>query len=199
MKKCFLVIFSIIAFASVAQRINDFNLFFAGNGITVKFTISKGTLCNGYNILHSLDSINFNTIYNFPGVCGNTSNDESISYFHASPEVNKNNYYKIELIPIEVSVIKKIFVFAASDLEAVLYPNPQTGNSDLLDLRIFNAGTIQLKGFIYDQHGSSIQELNLTTSFDLAKINVSNLKNGVYFIRLTGAEKKYSFKLIINR
>lgn len=199
MKKYLLVIFSIIAFTCGAQRINDLNLFFAGNGVTVKFIISKGTLCNGYTILHSLDSINFNTIYNFPGVCGNTSNDESISYFHAAPEVNKNNYYKIELIPIEVSVIKKIFVFAASDLEAVLYPNPHTSYSDLLDLRIFNAGTIQLKGFIYDQHGSSIQELNLTTSFDLAKINLSNLKNGVYFIRLMDAEKKYSFKLIINR
>ena len=199
MKKLLLFIFGCITFAGSAQRISDFNLFFAGNGVTIKFTILKGTLCNGYNILHSLDSINFKTIYNFPGICGNTSTDESISYFHASPEINKNNYYKIELIPIEVSLVKKIFVFEAADLEAVLYPNPQTGNSDLLDLRIFNAGTIQLKGFIYDQHGSSIQELNLTTSLDLAKINVSNLKNGVYFIRLLNSEKKYSFKLIINR
>jgi hypothetical protein len=199
MKKLLLFIFGCIAFAGSAQRINDLNLFFAGNGVTVKFIISKGTSCNGYNILHSIDSINFNTIYNFPGICGNTSNDESISYFHASPKINNNNYYKIELIPIEVSVIKKIFVFAASDLEAFLYPNPHTSYSDLLDLRIFNAGTIQLKGFIYNQQGNPIQELNLTTSFDLAKINVSNLKNGVYIIRLMNEEKKYSFKLIINR
>ena len=95
MKKSIVIIFLFISLASFAQRITNFDAFIAGNGAAIKFVISKGTSCNGYNILHSLDSINYSAIYNFPGICGNTASDESISYLDTAPDVNKYNYYKI--------------------------------------------------------------------------------------------------------
>ncbi|MEI8137567.1 MAG: T9SS type A sorting domain-containing protein, partial [Bacteroidota bacterium] len=143
--------------------------------------------------------INYSTIYHYPGVCGNTSTDENVSYLHTNPYFNANNYYKIELVPIEMSFAKKIFVPEIPIVNAIIYPNPIVTNADQLKFRILSANNTKLTGYIYNHAGIPISTLELTTVFDIATINVNEFKNDTYLIKLSDSEKTYSFKFIINR
>ena len=78
-------------------------MFTAGNGVSVKFTISKGAQCAGYRIWQGVDSVNFKLVYNYPGICGDLNVSQDISYFHETPNINQINYYKAELFPVEFS------------------------------------------------------------------------------------------------
>ncbi|MDP3557140.1 MAG: T9SS type A sorting domain-containing protein [Bacteroidota bacterium] len=199
MKKLCAIIFVLLSFYGFTQRITNFRVFLAGTGVGIKFTITTGTSCNGYNIFHSTDSINFIPVYNFPGICGNSPDDENISFLHSTPNYNKTNYYKIELIPIEESPVLRIFVPEIPNKNSVIYPNPIQTNSDQISFRVFYSNSLKLNGFIYNQNGQPLRSLELTTIFDTATIGVSDLGNGFYILKLTDGEKTYFHKFIINR
>lgn len=193
-------IFIVLSFCCKAQqRIQNLNVFVAGTSVGIKFTITKGVQCSGYAIYHSADSINFNQIYNYPGVCGDVTTSQDISYTHTSPLINQINYYKVELIPIETSPVKRIYVNVAPKIILVAFPNPVVNIYDLLNLKISNSNNIILFGFIYNQSGKPIRQLNLTTQIDATTVNINDLSNGLYVIWLTDNTSVYTSKFIINR
>ncbi|MDX2172650.1 MAG: T9SS type A sorting domain-containing protein [Bacteroidota bacterium] len=197
------VVFFVILTASVyAQRIQNFNVFAAGSVVGVKFTISPGTSCSGYKIWHSLDStyFGFNPIYDYPGICGASGTSEDVSYTHGSPAVNQVNYYKVELVPVETSAIRRVFVpIDQTKVKLFIYPNPIGEISDILSLKISNIGSAKLVGFLYNQFGHKLRELDLMTQFDLASINVYDLNDGLYEVWLTDGNQAYSSKFIVRR
>jgi hypothetical protein len=193
---CFLLTLTI--FAS-AQRVQNFSLFLVNTQVAIRFTVTKGSQCFGYTIWHSLDSINFNQLYNYPGTCGDVSNDQDYSYTHANPALNQVNFYKIELIPVETTPAKSIFVSDQPRARLFLFPNPLTFNDDLLHLKIFNAVNLRTEGFIFNQAGNPVKELDITTQADLASINISDLPNGLYVIWLTDGISAFTSKFIIYR
>jgi hypothetical protein len=199
MKKIFIFIFIFFGFSGLAQRIANLNVFLAGSSVGVKFTVSKGTSCNGYIIWHSADSVNFTQVYNYPGICGNTATDENISFLHSNPIINVNNYYKVDLVPIETSTIKRIFVAEILNSSLIIYPNPVITISDMLTARIYSANNTKVTGFIFNQKGNLIKEIDLTTQFDLLTIGVAELNNGLYLLKLNDGQRSYSSKFIINR
>ncbi|MBA3680301.1 MAG: T9SS type A sorting domain-containing protein [Bacteroidetes bacterium] len=199
MKKIIFLMLFIFSLSGFAQRISNYKVFLAGKGVAVKFTITKGTSCSGYIIKHSKDSVNFTDVFNYPGICGDTARDESISYFHNDPLFNTDNYYKIELVPVENSVIKKIFVPEILNTSISVYPSPVQTVSDYLTVRIYNTNNTKLSGFIYDQHGKPLKILDLTTTFDLTTITVADLNNGMYFLRLNDGQTSYVSKFFILR
>ena len=199
MKKLVAIILFSISFIGFAQRITGIKTYLIGTGVDVKFTVTKGTSCNGYNILHSLDSINFTEVYHYPGVCGNSSTDENVSFLHTSASINVFNYYKVELVPIETSLVQKIFVPEIPNANAMVYPNPLITKTDQLSFRVFNSNNIHLTGFIYNEKGVALKALDLKTIIDIATIGVADLSNGVYLLNLSDGEKNYSYKFIINR
>lgn len=199
MKKIFIFIFIVFWFSGLAQRIANLNVFLAGASVGVKFTVSKGTSCNGYIIWHSADSVNFTQVYNYPGVCGNTATDENISFLHTNPLINVNNYYKVDLVPIETSTIKRIFVAEILNSSLIIYPNPVIAISDMLTVRIYSTNNTKVTGFILNQKGNPIKEIDLTTQFDLLTISVAELNNGLYLLKLNDGQRSYSSKFIINR
>lgn len=199
MKKLSFFIFILFSINIIAQRISNYKVLLAGSGVLVKFTITKGTSCSGYIIKHSKDSVNFTDVFNYPGVCGDTARDESISYLHSTPQFNTNNYYKIELVPVENSVAKKIFVPELLNTSMSVYPSPVETVTDHLTVRIYNTNNTRLSGFIYDAHGKPLKVLDVTTTFDLTTISVAELNNGVYFLRLKDGQTSYVSKFFILR
>ncbi len=195
MKKIYCFILLIFSVAVVAQRINNFEVYLVGKTVGVNFTISKGTTCNGYSIKHSIDSIHFSIIYNFPGICGDTLLDVGVNYTHLSPVLNTVNYYKVDLIPIETSKVKRIFVPEAATNK--IYPNPIS--SALLTVRINNLQNAKLNGSIYSQKGTLIKVFEATSVNDFVSIAVGDLENGMYLIKLNDGQKTYSYKFIIAR
>jgi hypothetical protein len=199
LRKLITILLINISVVGLAQRLTDIKTLLVGTGVDVRFTVTKGTSCNGYTILHSLDSVYFLQVYHYPGVCGNSISDENVSFLHTNTSINTFNYYKIELVPIESSFVQRIFVPELPNAKAIVYPNPIITNSDQLSFRILNSNNIKLKGFIYSEEGLRLRVLDLTTTIDIAKINVGDLINGIYSVQLNDGEKNYTYKFIINR
>lgn len=194
-------IFVLVLFAQslLSQRIINVNLFPTNTSVVVKFTISAGPTCNGFSILHSLDSITFNEIASEPGICGLTNADEDKSFTHQNPVFNKINHYKIRLDPfVETSAPKSIFV---SDIEKdgiSVYPSPFIKGSEL-NLRISGENSERYQGFIYDDSGAKVRSLDLTTNSNHATVTVSGLDNGVYVAWLSNGASAFKARFIIFR
>ena len=65
--------------------------------VLLSWSIMQGNTCNGIQILHSTDSINFSQISSIEGICGSTQQSISYSFTDLSPEKNANNYYRLQL------------------------------------------------------------------------------------------------------
>ena len=194
--------FVLLSVSYYAQRIQNFNVFVAGSSVGVKFTIAPGASCSGYKIWHSLDStyFGFTPLYDYPGICGGSGTSEDVSYTHTNPTINQVNFYKVELVPVETSPIRRVFVpIDQTKVRLFVYPNPLGQISDVLNLKISNIGTKRLVGFLYNQFGHKLRELDLTTQFDLAAINVYDLNDGLYEIWLTDGTIPYASKFIVRR
>lgn len=181
------------------QRIKNFNAFQVNNSVVLKFTVGAGPTCNGYTVLYSADSTFYNAIYDYPGICGNSTADDSQSWTHGNPAFNQNNYYKIQLNPGETSLAQKVFVVPQTKATLFAYPNPINNYTDLLSLRILGANNLRTVGFLYDQFGKPLRELDLRTVVDTSTLNINDLRDGLYVIWLTDGFMAYSTKFIIQR
>jgi len=199
-KKYFFAILIVVFSVNLnAQRIQNLNVFVAGTNVVVKFSIGTGTQCSGYKILHSLDSTYFNVVFDYPGICGTSATPEEISYTHTGPSLNQTNFYKVELVPIETSLTKRVFVPEQKISQLLVYPNPVTQLTDLLNLKIANAGKTRLIGFVYNQAGKPVKQIDVTTINDATSINIFDVNNGLYVVWLTDGFQVFSKKFIINR
>ena len=193
-------IFIFLSVSIYAQfRIVNFNLFQVGTNVLIKFTVTAGSICNGYTVYHCLDSVSFVPVYDYAGVCGTSSSDENFSYTHTGATPDKINYYKVQLSTVETSGIRRIYVPSNSRSGIIAYPNPILNTSDSLKLRLFNTNNLQLVGFIYSPSGKPRQELHLKAKGELTALDVNNFENGVYVVWLTDGYQAYSSKFIINR
>jgi hypothetical protein len=197
------LVFSIalfISFSALAQHIIGFNVFPSANSVTLKFTITPGSNCTGYTVLHSLDSTFYNpvVIENFD--CNSVYGNTERSVTHSSPVLNQTNHYKIQLDPYyETSQARSVYVSQTANLKMLVYPNPVYLYNDILTLKIFNASNIRVIGFLYDQFGNAIRTLDLTTKVDLTTLETGGLENGVYLIWVTDGNQAFSSKFIIYR
>ncbi len=194
-------LFSLLQLGGFAQqRIQDFNVFQSDNYVGVRFNISPGPACNGYDVMHSTDSINYISVYNYAGICGDRPEPDPQSYTHTSPALNQMNFYRIQLnFPYEQSEVRRLYVNQAGRARMSVYPNPIVQNTEILNLRFYNAESTNLVGFLYDRFGTVMRELELTTNGDLAPLPVGNLRDGLYVIFLTDGLSAYSSKFIVIR
>lgn len=189
----------IFALSLHAQRIQNVNVFAADKYVGIRFTVSPGNQCPGYTIHHSVDSLNFYPLYTYAGICGDISKAQDYSYTHQAPAYNAVNYYKIELTGLEISGVYRVYIGPQSASLLLLYPNPLYFYSDYLNIKVFNTNNSRLVGFIYNQSGKPVRELDLTTKIDVTSINLSDQENGVYLLWLTDGTNVFSSKFIIAR
>lgn len=199
MKKLIFYILVILGFTANSQRIQNFYGVVSGTSVGLRFTITKGPQCSGYTIYHSIDSVNFIQIYDYPGICGDVSTDQNISYTHTSPAVNQTNYYKVQLVPVETTPVLRIYVADQPKKKMMVFPNPVVNSYDILSVKIFNVSNTRVIGFLYNQFGKPLREYDLTTVFDMTAINVYDLANGLYILWLTDGTQAFSSKFVINR
>jgi hypothetical protein len=192
----FLILFSLNLHA---QRIKYFSVYTASSSVGVAFTIGAGQQCLGYTILHSSDSVNFSRIYDYPQTCGSTSEDVQITYTHTNPLQNQVNYYRIQLEPYEISQTRRIYVSSQPNANMILYPNPVYFHAEMLNAKMFNTTSTRFAGYIYNQFGTTIREVDVTTKSDVATPDISGLENGVYLLWLTDGSYSFSSKFIISR
>jgi hypothetical protein len=96
-------------------------------------------------------------------------------------------------------IIKPITTSVANQLSAAafgIFPNPSNGN---LNIRWNQQETGNAAVVITDVTGREVytSNINMTTATGNAAINVANLNNGVYIVKVTGANINYSERLLI--
>jgi len=182
---------------SAQQRISNLNIYQTGSQVTVKFDIEPGPTCYGWDLLHSLDSLNFLVAYSYPNECGQPNGPQSMTGRHESPKRNQMNYYKIELKPYETSRLLSIYVGDNNVFTLDLYPNPVYRQHDELRFRLLSGSNLRLEGKILNDFGSPVRELDLISGSQYTSLDVSTMQNGLYVIWLTDGENLYRGKFII--
>ncbi len=199
MKKKVGFLFFLLSTHIFAQRILNFKIFQVNQAVFLNFILSKGSSCNGFNVLHSTDSVNFKIIHEDPTICGTSNADEAKNWTHANPITNQLNYYKIQLNPGEMSPVNRIFVNQTNKPNIVLFPNPISTDHDFLNIKILGTESLAFDGFIYNQFGNYVLKIEKQSTLSNTTIKINELSNGLYLIKLTDGYNLYSTKFIIQR
>ena len=129
-------------------------------GVLVNFTIRGGITCSGVTIQKSSDGINYENVYEFSGICGAPSTDETYNYTDTDPVINNISYYRLDLASLHIysEVISITFIDYRNG--ALVLPNPcrndckvyfvnKTG--DAHEIKLFNSsGNIILNDLVED-------------------------------------------------
>ncbi len=199
MKKKVGFLFFLLSTHIFAQRILNFKIFQVDQAVFLNFILSKGSSCNGFNVLHSTDSVNFKIIHEDPTICGTSNADEVKNWTHVNPIINQLNYYKIQLNPGEMSPVNRIFVNQTNKPNIVLFPNPISTDIDLLTIKILGTESLEFDGFIYNQFGNYVLKIENQSTLSNSTIKIHELSNGLYLIKLTDGYNLYSTKFIIQK
>ena len=158
--------------------------------ILISFIISRGNACSGYQIQRSSDSINFDVIYDYRGICGELTNPQNISYTDETPLKNAVNYYRVMIPPADYSIIVSVIFSDISEKGYLLYSNPVTQTLQILS----SSSNGKLK--IYNQRGSFVKEY-FPNANGLYREDVSSFTAGLfYFVIENNVGKNSSGKFI---
>lgn len=197
MKIVFFILFVFVSSLSVAQNedvIEGFTATEFNGKVLLSWSIKQGNTCNGVEILHSIDSVSFNEIGSFVGICGSSSASISYDFTHLYPEKNAVNYYRLSLGGLGFSKIVSAEVLDLSGANYLLRPNPVTDFSELF----FDNETAQLHELsVYSSEG--VQVFYEQTTGELFLIDALNFDQGIYFfsIKKEGEVPKLTGKFLV--
>lgn len=83
------------------------------SNVLLNWVVSPGNTCADLELQLSTDSINYITIYVYPGICGNTSSSQSYQFNHVSAECSEKRFYRI--------ASSSSGVFARTDINFICY------------------------------------------------------------------------------
>lgn len=176
----FLLIFSFLftvnAFAQNEDVIEYLSVSEFNGKVLISWSILQGNTCNGVEILHSLDSVNFSEIGNIEGICGSSQESIACEYTDTSPEPNARNYYRISLGGIGFSWIVGIDIVALGKNASIVRPNPINEASEL---HFDNESNSEFSLNVYSDNGIFVHsEDTMSDNFTLKK---SDYSSGIYF------------------
>ncbi|MCX6274191.1 MAG: T9SS type A sorting domain-containing protein [Bacteroidetes bacterium] len=176
-------LFFTVTFHCFAQNENiliQFSAVQVENRVQLIFTIKAGNTCNGIQIYHSVDSVNFSEIGDIQGVCGSSDRNETYSFTDNSPAKNKINFYRLQLGTLGYTYITKLFFIQPDGNTALLFPNPVTSETIITFL---NTAHDELRLTVFSYDGKMVYESSPSqgNSFRLVKENYSP---GLYFYKI---------------
>ncbi len=152
-----------------------------------------------YSVERSATGHSFDVIGTVPGK-GNTTIRSSYAFTDASP-LDGENYYRIRQTDFDgtFTYSKVIRVIAANGAAAGLrlYPNPVVSSQQLtLENTTLRNKKVTLS--LVSATGAIVRQEQVTFGSDSRlKVNISNLKKGSYFIRITDGDKKLVSPVIV--
>ena len=151
--------------------------------VLLSWSIMQGNTCNGIQILHSTDSINFSQISSIEGICGSTQQSISYSFTDLSPEKNANNYYRLQLGGLGFSWIVSVEVIDLGMNTSIVRPNPLSKTSELL---FDNEANFEVFISVYSSSGVLVN-MRSTVSEQIL-LEKSKYTAGLYHYVLTSEE-----------
>jgi len=176
-----IIVFSfliVISRYSLAQsRIQELAATQYKQSVILNFIITPGNACSGYKIEHSIDSLNFELLYDFSGICGELTKSQSISYSHETPLKNKRNYYRVLIPPADYSMISSLVFIDISEKGYILYNNPI--NQNLLLLSSYTNSKLK----IYNQFGELVRKFSPNEN-GLYYEDITALQSGILYFEI---------------
>ncbi|MAY84849.1 MAG: hypothetical protein CMP59_12020 [Flavobacteriales bacterium] len=161
--------------------------------VQVNWTMKAGVSCQSPEVQRSTDTLNFSSIFRYPGVCGGGATEESFSWIDKNALADRDTYYRLRIDDGEFSEIFKIEGEVALAENAVQpYPSPAI---DILNLAYREElGSIEEIG-LFNSHGTEIK-IDLLSSLNESplRIQTTALPAGLYFLWIVFSEEN-SFKV----
>lgn len=166
------------------------------NQVVVTWEIESGNLCSGVQVEHSSDSINFTSIYDYPGICGSSTANERYTFSHTNPISNAKNYYRINLGTNGISDVLSITFVKVEEDGYALFPMPVELSSKIYFSNDNNA-TVAIS--IYNSSGAIAYQSKPTKTNEFS-IGSIPLTLGVYHFRISRNDgKEIEGKFVVAR
>lgn len=162
--------------------------------VLLTWAITQGNTCNGINILHATDSVNFSPIGSIEGICGSTAETIDYQFTDNTPSVNQSNYYKLSMGGLGFSYSVNVDVIDAGDQTYIVSPNPVYNESQLI---FNNENQENITITFFNERGEVIGEQS--SSEQSIAINRSKFTQGTYFfvLKSDGAIESFSGKFSV--
>ncbi|MGB0882860.1 MAG: T9SS type A sorting domain-containing protein, partial [Vicingaceae bacterium] len=176
------------AIAPLPVELISFNANCLNNEVAIKWTTASEINNDYFTIERSLDGINFDKIGNVTGA-GNSNSLKDYSWIDEKP-LSGSNYYRLKQTDFDGK-------FSYSDVKTAgcnenvqfgVYPNP---TSNTVTLSFSSETKIQYQ--IVSLDGRVIQDGDFIRN---KKLDLSELSNGVYFVRAYSVNEIFQEKLI---
>lgn len=147
--------------------------------VVVNYIITAGSSCSGYQIQRSTDTTNFETIYDYSGICGELAKSQTITFTDENPKKNAINYYRVFIPPTDYSKITSVIYNDISEKGYILYENPI---GDLLKMVSLTKSKLK----IFNQTGGLVKEI-LSNEDGSYSEDTSSLDSGLYYFSIEPA------------
>lgn len=165
------------------EIIESFSAEVYNESVLINFRINSGYTCNGIDVLHSTDSVNFSTVYTFEGICGSTTESIAYEYTHPNPVKNSKNYYRLYLGGPGFSWVINVLVIDLIN-SSLIKPNPLLSTSEL----IFENNTVtEHQLVISNMYGQIV--FSETTNGSSFILNRNDFVPGVYVYSIIDTDK----------
>lgn len=166
---------------------------FNGN-LLLNWVITQGNTCNGIDILHSFDSINFTQIGDIEGICGSAEETIYYDFTHSAIEANTTHFYKLQLGGLGFSWIIKADVYDFGDDNFRLGSNPLGYESKL---QVENQNHLALTLQIFDLHGKFLRMSETSNNFFILSKQDYSVGKYLFIVSNSGNSKNIKGEFIV--
>lgn len=143
--------------------------------VFISCTIGSGNVCQGIEIWRSIDSINFVSVGDIPGICGSLSEPVTYSFTDENPPKNQFIFYQLKFGGFGESEILKTRVNHYGVNSSLVFPQPANQFATILFNYEFGYN-YKLK--LYNMTGQQVLEYN--PKENPFKISTEAIPNGIY-------------------
>lgn len=151
------------------------------SNVQISWTMKAGVSCQSPEVQRSTDSLNFNSIYRYPGVCGGGDEQETYRWIDSRAILNAKSYYRLKIDEGEfsrIAVIEAGINFSASPIR--VYPQPCTNTLNLAYLE--ELGKVEVLR-VFNSSGAEFRLNSISSTGDqLLSFSTSSLPAGLYFL-----------------
>lgn len=159
--------------------LSSFNATRSNDVVNIDWTIRVGFSCSSVYVLHSTDSVSFVPIYEYPGICGASTEDITYSFVHTTPS-SGNNYYKMDLGSFGVSGIIPVTMILYGN-DGITVTTDESGNQHAY---YYNPSNVSFTMELLDVSGNVVFR---QAGIDGDHVEIPRLElNGVLIVRMSG-------------
>jgi len=165
-----------------STRISGFNIdLIDGNKVIVRWTMNAGSTCRTLEVERSFDRKSFNSVYEYPGICGDSAKEATYTWLDDQLNASGKYYYRVRLAEGEYTLLDSI-EFKKINLEQLIFasPNPSSG---VFQITVQKKQTETYDWELYSPTGNLLQQQqNLAEPLFLLDLAVFN--SGVYILKV---------------